>query len=283
MTDYLAAEPQVDADAVFRNFMRHNIARAADSFDVAVIGPTIFGWRLRSIGAPAAGSCGACWLRVVSEESRWAQGYAWTGNLDANSVVDVAKPRVLDVVEWPERDWRTQRAEVMTVMPGVSCSTTDVLRSAPDLSDAWLTDLRHSLDTLAATTTERTHADQERVTGRVRGRFGGGVDATVTQWATVHGDLHWSNLMRPDFGVLDWELWGRGPAGTDAATLMCHSLLVPEIAETVRALFADLLDTPTGRVAQLYVVARLLRRIDDGDYPELAAPLGRLANRLLDF
>ncbi len=281
MSDYLAAEPQTDADSVFRNFMRHNIARAADSLDVAVTGATIFGWRLRSIGAPATGRYGACWLRVVSEEPQWAQGYAWTGNLDANSIADVAKPRVLDVFEWSERDWRDQRAEVMTLVPGAPCSGTDVLRSDPDLSEAWLADLRRSLDTLALTSTERMHADQERVTERIRGRFGGAVDTTVTQWATVHGDVHWSNLMRPGFGVVDWELWGRGPAGTDAATLLCHSLLVPEVAETVRTLFADVLDTPTGRVAQLYVVARLLRRIDGGDYPELAEPLGRVASSLL--
>lgn len=75
---------------------------------------------------------------------------------------------------------------------------------------------------------------------------------------------------------------GPSPAGTDAATLLCYSLLVPEVAETVRELFADSLDTATGRVAQLYVVARLLRRIDGGDYPELAAPIVAHARTLLD-
>lgn len=85
MSDYLAAEPQADADAVFRNFMRYNIARATG------------------------------------------------GDLD-------------------------------------------VLRSEPDLSVAWWSDLRRCLETHAVTSTERTHADQERVTDRTRGRFGGAVD-----------------------------------------------------------------------------------------------------------
>lgn len=281
MSDFLAAEPPTDADAVFRNFMRHNIARAADHFEVTVTGTPLFGWRLRSIGAPAAGRDGMRWLRVVSEEAQWARGCGWTGNLDANSISDLTKPHVIDVFEWSEQDWRHQRVEVMTVVPGGPCSQTDILRSAPDLSKAWLTGLRRSLDSLAATSTERTHADQARVSRRIHGRFGAAVDATVTKWVTVHGDLHWSNLMQPRFGVLDWELWGRGPAGTDAATLLCYSLLVPEIAETVHTLFADVLDTPTGRVAQLYVVARLLRRIDGGDYPELAQPLTKHASKLL--
>lgn len=101
------------------------------------------------------------------------------------------------------------------------------------------------------------------------------------QWATIHGDLHWNNLLMPDFGLLDWELWGRGPAGTDAATLYCYSLLVPEMARTVRENFADILDTPAGQVAQIYVAARLLSRADQ-DYPDLTDPLRAHVRLLLD-
>lgn len=281
MIDYLAAEPQTDGDATFRNFQRYNLGRAAEHFGVTVTGSPSFGWRLRSIGAPVASEHGVSWLRVVSEEPQWAQGYAWTGNVDANTITNIVKPRVLDVFEWSERNWRNQRAELMTLVPGEPCSSTDVLRAPLNVPDVWWTELRASLDALAATPTERTHADQARVTDRVRGRFGDGVDTTVVRWATVHGDLHWSNLMRPRLGVLDWELWGAAPAGTDAATLLCYSLLLPEVAEQVRAMFADLLDSRTGRVAQLYVVARLLRRIDGGDYPELAEPLAAHARDLL--
>nr|CEL13421.1 hypothetical protein [Kibdelosporangium sp. MJ126-NF4]CTQ99110.1 hypothetical protein [Kibdelosporangium sp. MJ126-NF4] len=62
---------------------------------------------------------------------------------------------------------------------------------------------------------------------------------------------------------------GRFSGDVDTAV----ELLVPEVAEQVHTQFADVLDTPSGRVAQLYVVARLLRRIAGGDYPELAEPL----------
>jgi hypothetical protein len=236
---------------------------------------------LRSVSAPAIGSAGACWLRVVSDEPQWAQGYAWTGNLDANIIADVPKPRVLDVFEWSEGDWRNQRAEVMTLVTGTPCSSTDVLRTTPELTETWWEDLRRSLRVLAKTSTVRNHADQERVSERVRSRFGDAVDSTVTRWETVHADLHWANLTRPRLGLLDWEMWGRGPVGTDAATLLCYSLLVPDVANRVRAEFTDVLDTPSGRVAQLYVIARLLRRIDGGDYPELAEPLQALAESLL--
>ncbi|MPZ84924.1 MAG: aminoglycoside phosphotransferase [Actinophytocola sp.] len=281
MIDYLVAEPPTDGDATFRNFQRHNVGRAAERFGVAVTGAASFGWRLRSIGVPVTSEHGACWLRVVSEEPQWARGYAWTGNLDANAITNLVKPRVLEVFEWPERDWRNQRAELMTVVPGEPCSPSDVLRAPPDVSAKWWAGLRRSLDTLAATPTERTHADQARVAERVRGRFGDDVDTTIEHWTTAHGGLHWSNLMRPRLGVLDWELWGTAPAGTDAATLLCYGLLVPEVVDQVRDQFADVLDSPSGRVAQLYVVARLLRRIDGGDHPELAMSLTAHARTLL--
>lgn len=267
------------ADAHFAAWMRDNLDLAARHFDLDITGEPIFGWRLRSIGAQAEDAQGPRWLRVVSQEPEWAQGNPWTGTLAANEITGVPKPYVLDIFEWT--DGRRQRAEVMTLVKGQRCSPTDALRSTMSLSDRWWADLARSLGLLADTRTDRINSDQNKVTQRIRERFGSPVATTVDQWETVHGDLHWSNLMRPTLGLLDWELWGRGPAGTDAATLLCYSLLVPEIATTVRGLFGDVLDSPTGQVAQLYVVARLLRRIDGGDHPELAEPLARHANSLL--
>lgn len=281
MSDYLAFELATDADAVFRNFMRHNLGHAAVHFGLHVTSPPVFGWRLRSIGARARSLDGERWLRVVSQEPRWARGEAWTGAADANRLSGIPKPRVLDVHEWSERAWRNQRAEVSTLMPGELCSPTDVLHTRPDLPAQWWLELRRSTDALAAQHATRTHADQDKVTRRISERFGAEIDTTVAGWETVHGDLHWANLLCPDLGVLDWELWGRAPVGTDAATLLCYSLLVPAVAEQIRQTFADKLDGPSGRVAQLYVIARLLRRIDGGDYPELRQPLTKLAGPLL--
>jgi hypothetical protein len=79
----LAPEPETDADATFRNWMRLNLARAAETFGLAVTGTPVFGWRLRSIGAVAHGPDGDRWLRVVSEQPQWATGEFWTGNQDA--------------------------------------------------------------------------------------------------------------------------------------------------------------------------------------------------------
>lgn len=104
------------------------------------------------------------------------------------------------------------------------------------------------------------------------------VDPTVTTWVTAHGDLHWTNLTTSGPYLLDWEFWGAAPAGADAATLNCSSLLVQPMADRVYDEFAEVLDTPDGRLSQLCVIAQILRHRDCGD---LAAPLRRHAEHLL--
>lgn len=269
------------ADAEFAAWMRDNLDQAAKHFRLTISGEPVYGWRLKSISAPAVGPDGPRWLRVVSQERQWAAGEHWTGTADANAITGIRKPRVLDVHEWTEHDWRTQRAEVMTVVPGQVCSPTETLHKPIDLPEHWWTDLERSLATLRKIPTQRVNADQAKITERVQARFGDTVDTKVSQWETVHGDLHWNNLLGPDFALLDWELWGQGPDGTDAATLYLYSLLVPDVAARVHATFADQLDASTGRLAQLYVAARLFRRIDDGDFPDLADPLHQHIKRLL--
>ncbi|WP_394620124.1 aminoglycoside phosphotransferase [Lentzea sp. JNUCC 0626] len=255
----------------FREWMRENLGRAATHFGLDLLGEPRLGWMDRSIGALAGRGEQRFWLRVVSEDVRWASGDFWTGNLDSTVLSSLAKPRVLDVYEWEEH--RQQRAEVLTLLPGRPCSQSDVLREPVDLSEAWWVELRRTVDVLASTPTDRVNADQEMVGSRIRQRFSDSTDHVVPAWETAHGDLHWANLMGPDFGLLDWEGWGRGPAGTDAATLLSYSLLVPEMVERVWSVFGDVLESKAGRLAQIYVASRLLQRIDKGDHPDLVPAL----------
>lgn len=267
-----------EADAHYAAWMRENLAHAAHHFGLTVTGQPVYGWRLRSIGAQATGTGGQRWLRVVAEQPEWAHGEHWTGNADANAITGINKPQVLDAHEWS--DGRRQRAEVMTYLVGRPCSRHDVLRADLTLSGQWWTDLRHALGALSTIKTRRVHAGQDRISQRIRERFGTDVDCTIERWETAHGDLHWANLLCPQFGLLDWEHWGRGPAGLDAATLYFFSLLSPQIAHRVHTTFADTLDSRSGHVAQLYVAARILRRIDGGDFPDLAPQVTSLASRL---
>lgn len=263
-----------DPDAIWQAWMRDLLTSSAARFGLMITGNPVFGWRERSIGAQATSPKGDRWLRVVTEHIQWAHGDYWTGNADATDLHGITKPQVLDTAEW-EQGPRRIRAEVMTLAPGQPCSPTDVLHSEPQLSHAWWAELRRSLATLAATPTNRTCVSADELTGRISAQLGVTIDPSAARWTTVHGDLHWANLHAPTFALLDWEGWGRGPAALDAATLYCYSLTEPETARRVLHELRDQLETPTGTVAQLYAIARLLSRTEKGDYPELVGPLRR--------
>lgn len=268
-----------DADARFRDWMRDNLARAAGALGVTIVGRPLFGWLDRSISAAVREGDTERWLRVVSEDRKWIHLDFWTGNQDANAITGVPKPVVVGSVEWD--DHRRQRAELMTRLPGEPCSSTDVLRDDTPPPRSWWSQLRQALGALSRTSTSRVNVDQDKVTQRVHAAIGEHVDLTVEHWQTVHGDLHWANLFQPRLGIADWEHWGRAPAGIDAATLYCYSLLAPATARVVHEVFADTLDSPSGRTAQLYVIARLLHRVRLGEHPDLAEPLTDRARALL--
>jgi hypothetical protein len=270
--------PAEEADAIWRGWMTGLLSASAEHFGLTVAGSLAWGWRDRSVGAATAGADGPRWLRVVTEDIRWAHGDWWTGNSDANVINGITKPVVLSTSEWEEGPRRI-RADVMTLVPGHPCSTTDILTAGLDLPAQWWLDLRRSLDAVTATRTSRECVNPGQLADRVR-RFGAATDLSTVGWETAHGDLHWANLFQPRFAIIDWEWWGRGPVGLDAATLYCYSLLMPGTAQRVHDTFHDVLNSPQGAMAQLYACARLLSRAERGDHPELAPLLRRHGEQL---
>lgn len=273
--------PHTPAEIEYREWMTDCLGLAAERLGLRVSGTPVYGWHDRSVGArtEAVGG-GQRWLRVVSEPAETASGLYWTGNTDAGAVAVPAKPRVLAVHEWAEGP-RRLRAEAMTLLPGRACAPANAVREPVELPDRWWDGLETALAGIAATGTDRVNVSRAKAERRIRGRFGEQLDLPAPPWVTAHGDLHWGNLLGPEFGLLDWESWGQGPAGLDAATLYCYSLLVPATAEQVRARLAGLLAGPAGAFAQLYAASRLLDRAEHGDHPELVEPLTALARRLL--
>lgn len=269
------------SDEVFRAWMRDNLERAAAHFGLTITGEATFGWRLRSLGVAAHGAEGPCWLRVCTERTEHLHHHAefWTGIPDTNTITGVPKPRALASTTWEVADQqRRVRADVVTVLPGRPCSPTDVLRAPVDLPEVWWQTLRAALDRLRTVSTSR-YATRGTDTDRVRDTLG--VDLRIRRWETIHSDMHWNNLLAPQLGILDWEFWGRGPVGTDAASLYCYSLTAPETARHVWTVFADVLDTDDGARALLWVAARLLHRVTHfGEYPDLVTPLRELADRV---
>ena len=81
-----AALPMEVSDERFTAWMRGHLLRAAHHFGLTLTADPVFGWRLRSIGAPVMTLQGQRWLRVVSDYPQWAIGDGWTGNSDANTL-----------------------------------------------------------------------------------------------------------------------------------------------------------------------------------------------------
>jgi hypothetical protein len=270
------------ADQAHRAEMRTRLQRAADHFHVTTQGKPIHRGQDRTIGSRVTDNEGDRWLRVSWSHRYWADGDYWTGNQDAAVIVGVPKPTLIgDPYDWEEPD-HVCRAELMTYVADQACSTTEELSSTLDLPGSWWSDLRSALDTLSKQDTDRGERDQETVTRRLLAHFGSGIDPHVTAWEPAHGDLNWTNLTRPNLVLFDWEAWGVKMAGYDAATLYVLALRAPDVAEQAHATFADVLDSPDGVRAQLMVIARYLRRVDNtGEFMDYADHLHRHARALI--
>ncbi|NDL60209.1 aminoglycoside phosphotransferase [Phytoactinopolyspora sp. XMNu-373] len=253
---------------------------AARRLNCTIHGTPVYGWHDRTIAAKVTVDSGTFWLRVVSELVSWASGNFWEGNAASSDITSVPKPEVLNMLEWGHRD-RRFRAELLTYISPSPVSASQELLAEPDLTDEWWRTFDSALESLAGHPTDRAAYSQLETTRRLRAYFADRVDPAVTYWHTAHADLHWNNLTAPDCVLLDWESWGQAPFGYDIATLYCHSLLVPGVAERIRRGYAEILDSPDGVRSQLLVIARIFDRSILGDYPDLVLPLHRLADQLV--
>ncbi|MFI0218807.1 hypothetical protein [Streptomyces lydicus] len=66
--------------------------------------------------------------------------------------------------------------------------------------------------------------------------------------------------------ILDWEGWGRTPAGYDAATLFFYALYTLATAARARAEFGHILGRPEARPGLLTVCAQVLQACDRTDF-----------------
>lgn len=272
------------SDDTFRAWLRGYQHRAAAEFGSTVVGADHWGWRLRSLSAEVSGPGGPRWLRVGTERESDLPHPCWDGMPTSTAVAGVPKPTVLSSVDWVAegtRQPRRVRADIMTLMPGRPCADREPLHAELDVPDTWWAELRGAVDVLRATPSDR-EVSRWSISPLIREAYGDEVAQRMaaTEWETVHGDLHWNNLLRPQLGIIDWEMWGRGPVGTDPACLYCTSLLAPETARRVWRLFEDVLDTPAGRTALFRAAARLLHRAPR-EFPELTVPLEQLVDRYL--
>lgn len=252
---------------------------ALERFGLDRDGEQLRGWNDRSVSLPVRRGGVPLWLRLVVARPELARGSWWTGNLDAEAITGIPKPRVLEVHEH-SRDGHVARAELHTRLPGRACADQAVLHEDPGLTDQWWNALADALRILGATRTERATTTADSLQHRIRVFRGPDAPSVAPVWRTAHGDLHWANVHREPFGLVDWEAWGAAPAGHDLATLYLHALAVPAVGAEIAERFGDELFCRSGRVAIEGVATQILARSMSGSHPELVDPIHRLLAQL---
>lgn len=257
-------------------WMRAQFDLAARRHGLTPDGASFRGVHDRTISGRVTNHQTARWLRVIAVATDQAHGVVWDGPITATEIAGVRRPELIAIEQWTAQG-QSIRAELWELVSEPICARHETLTEVLTLPDGWWPNLHTNLDRLARHPTTRTPRTQEQITAAIRHVYGPEINTRVEHWVTQHGDLRWTNLTRTTPYLLDWEFWGLAPAGTDAATLYCTSLLVPEVAITVYDQFGHVLDTPDGRIAQLCVCIQLSRHHDCGALHE---PLQRLAHRL---
>lgn len=252
-----------------RLWLHQHLVSAAGRFGVKLSGNVVNTYDMRSAGSRVWDGERTAWLRVVLDDPDYQPACQWDGNIAANAIAGVPKPQVLRWADWqddsPYRGGGCRlRGEVMTFIDATAVSDDGILREDPALPESWWHRLGAGLAALAAhpapvedpvgivdytIRSTRYHFDIELDPDEVNGRL---------VWATSHADLHWGNVTRPDFFILDWETWRRAPAGYDVATLYCNSLLHPPTAHRLRTQFEEVANSLSGQFALLSAACRYL-------------------------
>ncbi|MFC1407166.1 MULTISPECIES: hypothetical protein [Streptacidiphilus] len=270
-----------DTDTAVRMRNAHHRARVLLGLTPDRGVPVAWGWRGRTLGQAVTNGPQQLWLRLASLPAGSGDLFWWDGATAARSLpLTLPRPTLHSVTDWSDGRWQ-YRAELYDRTPPAAASST-FLTEDPDLPARWWADLRRSLDTLSEVETDREAVRQHRLDRLMPLLLGARVEThSPIAWTTCHGDFHFANLCGPSLLLLDWEGWGRAPAGYDAARLHIAALFTPRTAQRVRTELAAHLDTPAGRFAELVVITELLEAVSQGTGVELGSALRARAQLLL--
>jgi hypothetical protein len=248
----------------------------------AVLDPAGRVHRYGFVGSPVLFRGRRAWLRVSPFLEHEMSRKAWLGTVEAAAILGVSSPSLLHRVEWhsggPEP--LPVSAEVLSLVTDSLASHERFLRTVPDLSPEWFGDLSASLAALRAYPTDRRFPvhNAEEYGYLLSATYRRPVPADcVPVFGTEHIDLNWKNITAPRFQILDMEHWCVAVTGYGAAYLYLTALEIPAVATQVHEALADVLDTPSGRYAQLVAAALIIRNLT-----RLPDP-GGLAARLHEY
>ena len=242
-----------------------------------------YGWNRKSAGFAASNPQGKhVWLKVFGKPADSTESKLWEGELIASTLFREAhKPKVLSHTDWHDGDW-AWRCLMMEHIDERVLSEKPTLAADSILSESWVTSVYESLKYISVQATERVGIRQDLVTRRIAEQFGSEVPSAVGEWVTGHNDLHFANLTEETAWILDWESWGRVPAGFDAAWLYCNSLANPRASKRIYERFEPLLSSASDALALMFSVAEMQRMYKlHGEYAEIQNELDRIAKELI--
>jgi hypothetical protein len=241
----------------------------------------VYGWRGKSVGFPTVD--GSAWIRLTNRPLDRINERTWTGDECASVLSGVSKPELLRSYRWTDVGLQiVWKADEMTIVGDPPIAPDPYVVIAPRLGEDWWAVLTASLESLALSKTGRVAVRQDLISRRISEVSGRRVDPAVDEWRPAHGDLHWANLAAPRCVILDWEGWGSGPRGYDAALLWAFSLGVSSLADEILGRFREDFATRTGTLARLFVCSELLHMVGTyGDHPFLEGPLKLASDDLI--
>lgn len=271
-----------DPDVAERMRTAHSHARSALDLRPDQDAQETWGWRGRTLSQPVIAPDGPAWLRIACAPTSQIDTTFWDGSLEAEKSIprSIPRPRLRGSHDWTHNPWQ-YRAELYDRVAAHPVATSSTLATAPDLPSTWWTAVRTALDDITTVPTHRYTVRQHYLDRAMPKFLGTPIDTTASSWSTAHGDFHWANISAPTLHILDWEGWGLAPSSYDAAILHSYSLLIPRLATRIRTELAHLLDTSTGRFAELVTITELLHNATRGDNLELTQPLRDRAALLL--
>lgn len=248
-------------------------AEAARRLDRIIVDTPSLGFQGGSIGYPTTAGD---WLSVRVTPLKGDDYRAVRERIRmADHIVPSSVPRPREIAsELFTVDEHSVFATINPIAPGRACSRYPCLvEDDPLITRAYVEELRDILDTLARIKQAPPHSQT------LHARFGAWVNdechiyssLRIDNLVTGHGDFHWGNFRLPELHLVDWEYWGKVPAGYDVAQLLIMSLLVPRVRDLVREVFADQLASEDARrciVLWCHIV--LLSRRYEGAFGRLA-------------
>ncbi len=251
------------------------------SLNIIRVGDPKFGWHQKSVGCLVKVDSILRWVRIEASPNSQALEERLARIETANDIIGVKKPKLISrqIVNYQDTYYGIA---IMDQIEEPAISNKVALEQEFNLAPSWITSLTEQLKSLASTPTTSISCRQDLIKRRIEERYGGH-PYLVEKWATIHGDLNWSNLTSQTPYIFDWEGWGKGPAFLGIYFLYAFSLNSPKTALQLKQAFPDVFEGMHAHICLLFVCSELMRMVElHGDHPELYPFLKDLSQEILN-